>query len=115
MNPLAIGEPVADLKIDSKLRLALDAAREKIKRRCQSQCEVLKSNLQIILTDFCDSHGIDSIAWAGPVDQVSPAFALDLLAGRLAEKLAEIEYERFLARFSSELIERAEADSRRSQ
>jgi hypothetical protein len=115
MNPLAIGEPVADLKIDPKLRLALDATREKIKRRASAQCEVLKSNLAIILNDFLTEHGIDSIAWAGAADQVAPAFALDLLAGRLAEKLAEIEFEKFLSRFSAELIERTEADSRRSQ
>lgn len=55
MSPIAIGEPVAELKVGPKLRAALDTAREKIKRRCQSQCDVLKSNLQIILTDFCDS------------------------------------------------------------
>jgi hypothetical protein len=30
----AFGEPVADLKVDPKLRAALDAAREKIRRRC---------------------------------------------------------------------------------
>jgi hypothetical protein len=116
MSPnLLMGEPVAELKPDPKLRAALDASREKIRRRCQSQCEVLRSNLQIILTDFCDAHAISSISWSGPADEVPPAFALDLLAARLAERLADLEYERFLSRFSAELIERTAIDCAQSQ
>jgi hypothetical protein len=81
----------------------------------QSQCEVLKSNLQMILTDFCDSHAISSIPWAGPADEVPPSFGLDLLTAKICERLADLEYERFLARFSAELIERTAIDCAQSQ
>jgi hypothetical protein len=97
------------------LRAALDAAREKITRRCQSQCEVLKSNLQMIFTDFCDSHAINSIPWAGPADEVPSSFGLDLLTAKICERLADLEYERFLRRFSAELIERTAIDCAQSQ
>jgi hypothetical protein len=67
------------------------------------------------LTDFCDSHAVSSILWAGPADEVPPSFGLGLLTARICERFADLEYERFLSRFSAELIERTAIDCAQSQ
>jgi hypothetical protein len=88
---ISVSEPVAQ---------AIAAVKERIARQCRVECEALRSDLMLIVDNFAERHGIKAIGWSSPNDKVEPSVAIGLLTTRLAEQLAEQEFERFLARFN---------------
>ena len=103
---LGIAEPPAgEFKVDEKVQAALTSARAKIENKARHECGLLRSNLGLLLRDFCDTHRIVSIGWVSPVDQIPPENVLDMLCARLGDQLTEQLYSRFLERFTAELVE----------
>jgi hypothetical protein len=114
---LGLPETAGEFKVDARVQAALTNAREKIENKAKHQCSILRSNLGLILREFCDTHAIHaitSIGWVSPVDQIAPCEVLDMLAARLTEQLTEQINAAFLERFTTELIE-LDANERRSQ
>jgi|SRR6516162_2941947 hypothetical protein len=118
MNPpLQLGvtdPPAGELRADPKLQAALAGARAKIENKARHECSLLRSNLGLILREFTDTHAITSIGWVSPIDAIAPEDVLDMLAARLTEKLTEQLYQKFLERFTTELLE-LDANERRAQ
>lgn len=96
------------------LGLAIENARRKLQTKAKFETDQMVGNLSLILSDWCQERGINSIGWSSPNDRVAPQFALDMLGHRLTERLVEIKFEEFLERFAQGMIELAE-NERRSQ
>jgi hypothetical protein len=96
------------------LEPAIERAKRKIAVKARAEADMLASNLKIILRDWVEERGISLILWASPLDPVKPEFGIEVLADRLAQKLGEIRFAKFLERFADDLIE-LDQNERRSQ
>jgi|SRR6516165_8964605 hypothetical protein len=116
MTPIAIGtEPLsAEFKPDAKVQAALAGAKQKIENKARGECNLLRSNLGLVLRDFTDQFSISTIGWVSPVDRIEPGDVLDMLIARLIEQLTEQMYAAFLERFTEGLLE-LDSNERRSQ
>jgi hypothetical protein len=98
--------------ISPEVSAALATAKEKIRKRVETDVSGLSSNLKLILDHFTDAHGVRKISWSGLSDVVQPGFAIDLLAARLVEELTAIEYRKFLETFVGCALELSAAEAR---
>jgi hypothetical protein len=106
--------PAEFLASNPNIISSLERSKGKIALKARFEADALGADLKLILSDWCGTRKIVSIAWASALDPVKPEFAIDHLVDRLAQRLAEVRFAQFLERFADDLIE-LDRNERRSQ